>query len=228
MFQVVFQLVAALTEGEPSREFLQIIEGEIRDTESNVSAGRMSALIVQVGRVADAGEHLFDVMDGESSELGEYHAAFFNPHDCDYKDSIRRQFADICGLDLLIINHVEIDPALRKRGLGLLVVSKIIDVFGENCGLVAMKPFPLQFRNYLDLGWLPPEGVENPKAAFLVATKKLRNHWGRAGFKRVNGTDYCALSPANKRPGLKRLRSALDKWDLEAEPGPDVQSPCSR
>jgi hypothetical protein len=228
MFQVVFQLVAPLTEGEPSREFLQIIEGEIRDTESNLSAGRMSALIVQVGRVADAGEHLSEVMDGESSELGEYHAAFFNPHDCDYKDSIRRQFVDIYGLDLLIINHVEIEPPLRKRGLGLLVVSKTIDVFGENCGLIAMKPFPLQFRNYLDLGWLPPDGIEDPKAAFLVATKKLRNHWGRAGFKRVNGTDYCALSPANKRPGLKRIRSALDKWDLEAEQRPAVQSPGSR
>ena len=29
-----------------------------------------------------------------------------------------------------------------------------------------------------------------------------------------------ALSPANKRPGLKRIRSALDKRDLEAEQGP--------
>lgn len=228
MFQVIFQLVAPLTEGEPSREFLQVIEGEIRETESNLSAGRMSALIVQVGRIADAREHLFDVMDGESSELGEYHAAFFNPHDCDYKDSIRRQFVDIYGLDLLIINQVEIEPAFRKRGLGLLVVSKIIDVFGENCGLIAMKPFPLQFRNYLDPGWLPPDGVEDPKTAFLAATRKLRNHWGRVGFKRVDGTNYCALSPANKRPGLGRIRSALDKWDLEAEPGPDNQSPCSR
>ena len=227
MFQVVFQLVAPLTEGEPSREFLQIIDGEIRDTESNVSAGRMSALIVQVGRVADAGENLSDVMDSESSELGKYHAAFFNPHDFDYKDSIRRQFVDIYELDLLIINHVEIEPALRKRGLGLLVVSKTIDVFGENCGLIAMKPFPLQFGNYLDLGWLPPDGVEDPKTAFLLATKKLRNYWGRAGFKRVNGTDFYALSPASKRQRLKRIRSALEKWNLEAEQGPAVQLPCS-
>jgi hypothetical protein len=213
MFRVAFQLVAPLTESETSREFLQMIEGEIRDTESNVPAGRISALIVQVGRVADAGEHLFDVMDGESSELGEYHAAFFNPHRCDYKDSIRRQFVDIYGLDLLIINYVEIEPALRKRGLGLLVVSKTIDVFGENCGLIAMKPFPLQFRNYLDPGWLPPAGVKNPKMAFLAATRKLRDYWGHVGFKRVKGTDYCALSPANKRPSLKGIRSALEGLD---------------
>lgn len=149
-------------------------------------------------------------------------------HDWDYKDSIRRQFVEIYGLDLLIINHVEIEPTLRKRGLGLLMVSKTIDVFGENFGLIAMKPFPLQFRNYLDPGWLPPDGVGDPKAAFLVATKKLRNYWGRAGFKRVNGTDFCALSPACKRPGLKRIRSALDEWNLEAGQGPTIQLPCSR
>ena len=52
----------------------------------------MNSLLIQVGRVAEAHENLFDVMDGESSEIGEYHAAFFKPHDWDYKDSIRRPF----------------------------------------------------------------------------------------------------------------------------------------
>ena len=79
MLEVVFQLPAPLTESEPSREFIQVIEGEIRDSESNVIIGRISASLVQVGRVADAGEDLFDVMDGQSSEMAEYHAAFFKP-----------------------------------------------------------------------------------------------------------------------------------------------------
>jgi hypothetical protein len=49
-------VVAPLTEGEPSREFLQIIEGEVRDAESTVSAGRMSALIVPKGGVSSGNE----------------------------------------------------------------------------------------------------------------------------------------------------------------------------
>ena len=67
-----------------------------------------------------------------------------------------------------------------KRGLGLLAVSRTIDLFGDNCGLVAMKPFPLQFRNYLDPGWRQPDGLQDPAAAFRIARRKLRQYWARA------------------------------------------------
>ena len=67
MLEVAFQLVAPLAESEPSPEFVQVIKGEIRDAELDLSLGRISALLVQVGRVADAGEDLFEVMDGESA-----------------------------------------------------------------------------------------------------------------------------------------------------------------
>jgi len=209
MLEVTFQLVAPLAESEPSREFIQVINGEIRNTESNLTVGMISALLVQVGRVADAGEDLFEVIDGESSELGKYYSAFFKAHDYDYNERIRRQFVDILPLDLLIINHVEILPAFQKHGFGLLAVSRTIDVFGENCGLVAMKPFPLQFRNYLDPDWRAAGNIQNPKTEFRAATQKLRSHWAQAGFKLVSGTDYCALSTASKRPSLKTLAAAL-------------------
>jgi hypothetical protein len=209
MFEVAFQLVAPLVESESNREFVQAIKGEIRDTKLNIVVGRISALLVQVGRVADAGEDLFEVMDGESNELGKYHSAFFKSDDCDYKDKIRQQFVDIFGLDLLIIHYVEIQRTFQRHGFGLLAVSRTIDIFGENCGLVAMKPFPLQFTNYLDPGWRPPESIENSTRAFRAATQKLRSHWARVGFKRVNGTGYCALSPARKRPSLRTIAAAI-------------------
>jgi hypothetical protein len=218
MLEVAYQLVAALAQGEPSREFVQVINGEIRDTESDVIVGRIASCLVQVGRVADAGEDLFDVMDGDSSELGKYHAAFFKPHECDYKDSIRRQFVDIYPLDLLILHQAEIQPAFQKHGFGLLAVSRTIDVFGENCGLVAMKPFPLQFRNYLDPGWCPPDGIDDSKRAFRAARDKLCGHWARVGFKRVNGTEYWALCPGRKRPSLKSITAAIGDTCIPGEP----------
>jgi hypothetical protein len=98
---------------------VQVIDWEIRDTESNVIMGRITSFLVQVGRVADPGEDLFDVMDGDSSELGEYHAAFFKPEKCDYNDSIRRQFVDIYPLDLLILQHAEIQPAFQSVSAGI-------------------------------------------------------------------------------------------------------------
>jgi hypothetical protein len=209
MFEISFQLFASIGSSEAAREFVHAIAGDIRETESAVVVGRISALLVQVGRIADAGENLFEVMDDASSELGKYHIALFKSDDCEYKDSIRQQFGDVFGLDLLVLNHIDIVPTFRGRGLGLLVVSRTIDIFGENCGLVAMKPFPLQFANYLDAEWHAPEGIKDPKAAFQTAVGKLRRHWARAGFRRINETDYCALSPARKRPALKRVATAL-------------------
>jgi hypothetical protein len=211
MLEVVFHLAAPLTETEPSFTFIQRIEGEIRDDESKVVIGQISASLVQVGRVVGAGENLFEVMDGLSREMAEYHAAFFEPDDWDYKKAIRRQFPYILSLDLLILERAEIEPRFRKRGLGLLAVSRTIDLFGVNCGLVAMKPFPLQFRNYLDSGWRPPDGLQDPAAAFQIARRKLRQYWSRVGFKRVNGTDYYALCPVNDRPSLKKVAAAIDE-----------------
>jgi hypothetical protein len=219
MLEVIFQLAAPLTESEPSSEFIQVIHGEIRDSESNTIVGRINSSLVQVGRVADVGADLFEVMDGQSREMGEYHAAFFTPNDWDYKDSIRRRFPDIISLDLLIIEHAEIQPAFRKRGVGLLAASRTIDVFGGNCGLVAMKPFPVQFSNYLDSGWRPPDGIGDPKAAFRAAREKLRSYWARAGFKRVNGTDYRALCPERKRPSLNTIAAAIEeRCPLDGQP----------
>jgi hypothetical protein len=194
-----------------------VIDGEIRDAESKVIVGRVGALLVQVGRVADAGENLRDILDGESSELGKYYDTFFKADECDYNDRIRQQFDDIYGLDLLIINNVEVQPKFQKNGLGLLAITRTVDLFGENCGLVAIKPFPLQFRNYLDPDWLPPDGVGNPEAAFRAATQKLRNYWSRAGFKHVDGTNYYALCPARKRPTLKTIAASLQRKRIRVQ-----------
>jgi len=210
MIDIVFQLTTPLIDSSRGQEFIHAISGEVRHDESNATVGHLKAFLIQVGRVAEAGQDLGDIMDSESSELAEYHSVFFNPQGCDYKDSIRRQFVDICPMDLLILDRAEIEPAFQKRGIGLLAISRTIDIFGEGCGLVAMKPFPLQFRNYQDPAWSPPSGVDNPGAAFRAAREKLRRYWSRAGFRRVDGTDYWALCPAHKRPSLKRIAAALD------------------
>ena len=140
MQEIVFQLSAPLAQSETSREFVQMITGEIRDSEVNRALGRIDASLIQVGRIADAGEDLFELMDSESSELADYHSAFFKSHACDYKDSIRAQFVDIVFLDFLIIHCVEVQPEFRGHRLGLMSVSRLIDLFGDNCGLVVLKP----------------------------------------------------------------------------------------
>jgi hypothetical protein len=211
MIDVIFQLATPITTSELDREFIQTIDGEMRDRASRAFVGRLSASLVQVGRISDAGEGLFDVMDAHSDEMAQYHAALFKPKGWDYKETVRKQFADILSLDLLVLDRAEIEPTYRKRGLGLLAISRTIDVFGANCALVAMKPFPLQFAQYLDSSWRAPECVQDPTAEFRIARQKLCRYWERAGFKRVSGTEFWALCPAVGRPSLKYLAAAIDE-----------------
>ena len=49
------------------------------------------------------------------------------------------------GCDLLIIDCMEISPKFRGTGIGPIAVDRTIDIFGSACGLVACKPWPLQF-----------------------------------------------------------------------------------
>ena len=44
MLEVIFQLSAPLAKSEPSREFIQVIDGEIRDRDSDDIVGRISRL----------------------------------------------------------------------------------------------------------------------------------------------------------------------------------------
>lgn len=37
-----------------------------------------------------------------------------------------------------------------------------------------MKPFPLQFRTYLDPGWRAADAIQDPRAEFQAAAQKLR------------------------------------------------------
>src|SRR5229473_5456968 len=49
------------------------------------------------------------------------------------------------GCDLLIIDCMEISPKFRGTGVGPIAIDRTIDIFGPVCGLVACKPWPLQF-----------------------------------------------------------------------------------
>ena len=48
-------------------------------------------------------------------------------------------------LDLLIIDYVEIYPEFRGLGIAESAIHRTIDIFGTGCGLVARKPWLLQF-----------------------------------------------------------------------------------
>ena len=65
-------------------------------------------------------------------------------------------------LDLLIVDYVEVYPKFRGLGIGVSAIHRTIDVFGTGCGLVACKPWPLQFTPAVERDQETLKGSQRP------------------------------------------------------------------
>ena len=186
------------------------IDGKIllsMEDESEVPAGKLQVLLALLANASEDGTATFDVLDS-AQDTADYLELFDEPGG--WFGAVDEQFETGFGLDLLIIHRVEVDAAYRGKGLGLLAVQAAIGSFSWSCGLVAMKPFPLQFTGWEDEAWQPetplPNGVTKEQA-FHEASRKLERYWARLGFVPIKGTQLWGLSPAGMQPSLKE---ALD------------------
>lgn len=108
-----------------------------------------------------------------------------------------QEYFDIYSSDLLVLDRIEVQPEHRGQGYDLPATCGLIDAFGPDCGLVAMKPFPLQSENKVNEGNL---------AEFKAAQKKLGQYWSRVGFQPVPGSpELLALSTAYKQPSFAQM-----------------------
>ena len=101
-------------------------------------------------------------------------------------------------LDLLIIDYVTIYPKFRGLGIAEAAIHRTIGIFGTGCGLVACKPWPLQFT---------PSVADDPEALTILAPpnvgkaeaiRKLRLYWSRLGFWPLGNTGIYVLSSSQR------------------------------
>ena len=89
--------------------------------------------------------------------------------------------------DLLIIDCMEIRPRWRGMGLGPAAVDRTIDIFGPGGGLVACKPWPLQFTPAFARAQKASKRLKAPGVGRDEAVGKLRAYWSRIGFLAARG-----------------------------------------
>lgn len=143
-FDIVLTTRAGLhPDGEPS-EFVSEYAGAITatgDDGESAAVGRVSALRVHAGLAADHGEPLFDVCDAHSHELHVLHTLLYEPGGYGFREALVRRFEAAEG-DLLVLDHVVLDPRWRGQRVGLLAVRKAVDLLGGGCGLVVADVAP--------------------------------------------------------------------------------------
>jgi hypothetical protein len=91
---------------------------------------------------------------------------------------------DIFSTNLLILDRLEILPQFRGFGVGLVVLVKLMARYGPGAGVVAMKPFPLQFeaKHEAPSAWDRRLQLGSLAASQAVSTRKLRKYYKRLGF----------------------------------------------
>jgi GNAT superfamily N-acetyltransferase len=118
------------------------------------------------------------------------------------------------GSNLLILDRLEILPEFRGRKIGLAVLYKAVQQFARGCGIVAMKPFPLQFDVHTksDTARFDALKLADFNRESKTATKALEKYYKILGFRKLAGTPLCVLSPEFVNPKLADLALPTDSW----------------
>lgn len=196
------------------------VYGEVEhasDPELKLLLGELKMFLVLIGNAFDDGQLFSVVLDAQQQTL-DIGCVLFDDSFEDCSAAVKRRFEDASPYDdILILDRLTLDPAVRGQSIGLAVLDQAIRDWSGGCSLVAMKPFPLQFE-----GGKPNKEkiielkLQEFKAGEAESFRRLRNYYAKLGFKRIARSDVYALCTDYSRPALKDL-SLPDNFTIPAE-----------
>lgn len=161
--------------------YAQQIDAEIystdEDGEKDKVIGFMSGIKLLIQSLADTTFSTLDLFDVH--EESSHFAKLYSQKTGDFKS---KNFEGFLGSDLLILTRIEILSSFRGLGIGKFVIKDFILNFGSGCGLVALKPFPLQFESRLS-SYRAIMGYDTMNKSKLKSKQNLINFYAEIGFK---------------------------------------------
>jgi len=199
-----FAVRASLHEDHVDTDFVHSILGRIFATlegdGEEKETGYIRASLVQFGEALDHGISAERLGDGIDGNIAEYWERLFDLDSGYWKEEIQAEY-EALECDLLVIDCVEVNQDLRGRGIGQSAIDRTIDIFGVGCGLVACKPWPLQFTPAYDRDRKALKRLKAPTVGRDDAIHKLRAYWSRLGFWPLGETGIYLLSMAQRGAG---------------------------
>jgi len=174
------------------KEWVQSVALKIVQAGTDVGRAELFSARVQDG--LEAGQPLFSLCDYAQAtyDCGE---AIFDFNLEEFRPKICRLFNNIPPtLNFLLIHRMEIEPEYRGKGVGLVVLLKVIKKWGRGCALAVIKPFPLQY-----------EDTEGREKELRRDRRKLINYYSKLGFVRIPGTEFYALSLGDRLPTVRSI-----------------------
>jgi GNAT superfamily N-acetyltransferase len=189
---VYLEFSSSTSMGDEIEDYATCIEGTIKCLEEGGDdAGRVRLFYLNIGAAYDTNVSVFDLFDIRA-ETEPFYPALIDHETEDFKSDLTGILGEyICGLNVLIVDRIEILPEFRGKNIGRECLRRCLQHYGHGCGVVALKCFPLQFE-CAGIG----EAAWRRKMQFGKLSKdrkrslaKLRKYYGSLGFKALPGDD---------------------------------------
>lgn len=132
--------------------------------------GRLRVAVIHAGLAMNLGDSIEEALDADSAELARVHLAFFDGA------SLREEFENACGGDLLYVAEFELAELWRRRNADLAVLDRVVDVLAPGCDIVVLNEQEVDaYPRWAHIGF---DVVERESANFLVRDQSLQH--GRA------------------------------------------------
>ena len=184
---------------------------EMNNDESDTLVGKFRLYYVDIAAAINTGyTNVFDIFDAHSDSTADYYDSLFDPDTVDFSEKLQQLFDyEIFEQSVLIIDRLELLPGYRGKNLGLIIMRRLIQRFSAGAGIVAIKPFPLQFEQSFAAENKSSWHVEMQLSSFREtkrdSIRKLRSYYGKLGFVEMKGTPHMFLSTTRRLPPIEKL-----------------------
>lgn len=161
----------------------------------SMKLGTFSVTQVDVDGAHVHGLSTFDVLDLSASTF-----VYYDLYDGRY--SFKASVLKVLGVEdeyvscnLLILDRLELLPEFRGRGFGLEAIRCLVQRFRIGTGIVAMKPFPLQYESGRghEAEAKTARGLDKYQGSQAACTRRLTKHYAQLGFVKIPRTDLMCL-----------------------------------
>jgi hypothetical protein len=163
--------------GDDDDEFIERVDLEILEAGKVIGTAELFVIKADEAYFLH-GESVFHLCDQyqETYDCGE--AVYdFLADDPGFRSIVYRNFlpSGSDSLDVVYLSKMEIGEPFRKRGIGLIVLKKMMQGWGKGCALAVLKPFPLQHSG---------KDVDDD-LKFKKDSGKLIKYYSKLGFRKI-------------------------------------------
>lgn len=182
---IEIEFSSSTTTCDEIEDYATCIEGTIKRSDEQGQEkvlGRVRLYYLDIGATYDANIDPFDLFDVRS-ETEPFYWALIDDMGW-FKSELETMFGEyILAPNILVVDRLEVLPEFRGKNIGLACLQRCIQQYAHDCGVVALRCFPLQFEGRDDdARWRRKMKFGKLSKDFDQSLAKLKQYYGSLGF----------------------------------------------